>query len=49
LLLHACGDKRTNKDVDTRALLRYLDHQSIQRTVRYTELSLDRFKDFWQD
>jgi type 1 fimbriae regulatory protein FimB/type 1 fimbriae regulatory protein FimE len=27
----------------------YLGHKNIQRTVRYTELSPDRFKDFWAD
>jgi type 1 fimbriae regulatory protein FimB/type 1 fimbriae regulatory protein FimE len=31
--------------------LRYslLGHKNIQHTVRYTELSRDRFKDFWRD
>ena len=33
---------------DTRALQAYLGHRSIQHTVRYTELSSDRFKDFWR-
>ena len=27
----------------------YLGHRNIQHTVRYTELSPTRFKDFWQD
>jgi type 1 fimbriae regulatory protein FimB/type 1 fimbriae regulatory protein FimE len=27
----------------------YLGHRSIQHTVRYTELSPDRFKRFWKD
>jgi hypothetical protein len=31
---------------DTQA---YLGHRNIQHTVRYTELSPDRFKDFWRD
>jgi hypothetical protein len=26
----------------------YLGHKNIQHTVRYTELSPTRFKDFWQ-
>jgi len=26
----------------------YLGHKNIQHTVRYTELSPDRFKDFWR-
>jgi hypothetical protein len=33
---------------DTRALQAYLGHRNIQNTVRYTELSPDRFKDFWR-
>jgi hypothetical protein len=32
---------------DTRALQHYLGHKNIQHTVRYTELSPDRFRDFW--
>jgi type 1 fimbriae regulatory protein FimB/type 1 fimbriae regulatory protein FimE len=27
----------------------YLGHKSIQRTVRYSEFSPDRFRDFWKD
>jgi hypothetical protein len=27
----------------------YLGHESIQHTVRYTELLPTRFKDFWWD
>ena len=34
---------------DTRALQAYLGHKNIQHTVRYTELSSDRFKEFWDD
>jgi type 1 fimbriae regulatory protein FimE len=26
----------------------YLGHKNIQHTVRYTELSPERFKDFWK-
>jgi hypothetical protein len=26
-----------------------LGHKNIQHTVRYTELSPDRFRDFWRD
>jgi hypothetical protein len=37
-----------NKGHDTRSLLAYLGHKNIQHTVRYTELSPDRFKDFWR-
>jgi hypothetical protein len=31
-----------------RALQAYLGDKNIQHTVRYTELSPDRFKDFWR-
>ena len=46
MLRHACGFALANKGVDTRALQAYLGHRNIQHTVRYTELSQDRFKDF---
>jgi site-specific recombinase XerD len=49
MLRHACGFKLANDGVDTRALQAYLGHRSIQHTVRYTELSPDRFKRFWKD
>ena len=45
---HACGFALANKGHDTRALQAYLGHKNIQHTVRYTELSPDRFKDFWR-
>ena len=37
------------RGLDTRALQHYLGHKNIQHTVRYTELSPDRFRDFWRD
>jgi site-specific recombinase XerD len=37
-----------DKGHDTRALQAYLGHRNIQHTVRYTELSPGRFKDFWR-
>jgi type 1 fimbriae regulatory protein FimB/type 1 fimbriae regulatory protein FimE len=37
-----------NKGHDTRALQAYQGHKNIQHTVRYTELSPERFKDFWR-
>lgn len=49
MLRHACGYKLANDGADTRALQDYLGHKNIQHTVRYTELSPDRFKGFWQD
>jgi type 1 fimbriae regulatory protein FimB/type 1 fimbriae regulatory protein FimE len=49
MLRHACGYKLANQGVDTRSLQHYLGHKNIQHTVRYTELSPDRFRDFWKD
>jgi type 1 fimbriae regulatory protein FimB/type 1 fimbriae regulatory protein FimE len=47
MLRHACGYKLANDGHDTRALQAYLGHKNIQHTVRYTELSPTRFRDFW--
>ena len=49
MLRHACGYALANKGHDTRALQAYLGHRNIQHTVRYTELSPMRFKDFWRE
>jgi type 1 fimbriae regulatory protein FimB/type 1 fimbriae regulatory protein FimE len=48
MLRHACGFKLANDGHDTRALQAYLGHKNIQHTVRYTELSPTRFKNFWR-
>ena len=48
MLRHACGFALANKGHDTRALQAYLGHRNIQHTVKYTELSPNRFKDFWR-
>jgi integrase len=49
MLRHACGFALANAGHDTRAIQAYLGHRNIQHTVRYTELSPERFKGFWQD
>ena len=49
MLRHACGFALANKGHHTRSLQAYLGHKNIQHTVRYTELSPDRFKDFWRE
>jgi integrase len=49
MLRHACGYALASKGHDTRALQAYLGHRNIQHTVRYTELSPTRFKDFWRE
>ncbi len=46
MLRHACGYALANKG---HALQAYLGHRNIQHTVRYTELSPARFKDFWRN
>jgi type 1 fimbriae regulatory protein FimB/type 1 fimbriae regulatory protein FimE len=48
MLRHGCGFKLANDGHDTRSLQAYLGHKNIQHTVRYTELSPGRFKDFWR-
>jgi integrase len=49
MLRHACGFKLANDGHDTRALQLWLGHRNIQHTVRYTELSTTRFRNFWRD
>jgi type 1 fimbriae regulatory protein FimB/type 1 fimbriae regulatory protein FimE len=49
MLRHACGYKLAQDGQDTRAIQHYLGHKNIQHTVRYTQLSPDRFKEFWKD
>jgi integrase len=41
MLRHGCGYALAIQD--------WLGHRSIQHTVRYTELTATRFKDFWRD
>jgi len=48
MLRHACGFMLANKGHDTRALQAHLGHRNIQHTVRYTEMSPTRFRDFWR-
>jgi integrase len=49
MLRHACDFALANRGHDTRALQAYLGHRNIQHTVRYTELSPTRFKNFWRE
>lgn len=48
-LRHAAGYKLAMDGQDTRAIQCYLGHRNITHTTRYTELSPERFKDFWRD
>jgi integrase len=49
MIRHATGYKLANAAKDTRSIQGYLGHKDIRHTVRYTELSPTRFKNFWPD
>ena len=49
MLRHSTGFKLANDGKDTRSIQHYLGHRNIQNTMRYTELSSERFNDFWMD
>lgn len=49
MLRHGCGFKLANDGHDTRAIQHYLGHKKIDNTVQYTELSAERFKDFFAE
>ena len=45
---HSCGFYLAAKGYDTRLILEYLGHKSIQHTVGYTALSPNRFEGLWK-
>jgi site-specific recombinase XerD len=47
MLRHSTGFYLANSDHDTRAIQSYLGHANIKNTVVYTEISPQRFKNFW--
>lgn len=49
MLRHALGYYLAGQGQDTRAIQHYLGHRSITHTVRYTELSPERFQGFFLD
>ena len=49
MLRHAAGFKLANDGQDTRAIQHYLGHKNIQHTVAYTQLSPERFNNFFHD
>ena len=49
MLRHSTGFYLANQGQDTRAIQGYLGHANIRNTVIYTELSPNRFKNFWKD
>ena len=48
-LRHACGYYLAASGHDTRAIQDYLGHKNIHHTVRYTQMSPQRFENFWID
>ena len=48
-LRHACGYYLAASGHDTRAIQDYLGHKNIHHTVRYTQMSSQRFENFWMD
>lgn len=48
-LRHACGYYLASLGHDTRAIQDYLGHKNIHHTVRYTQMSPQRFENFWMD
>ena len=49
MLRHSCGYYLANRGIDLRAIQAYMGHRNVQNSVRYTELSDQRFKTFWKD
>lgn len=49
MLRHGCGFGLVNEGPNTRAIQHYLGYKNTQHTVRYTELTSDRFSGFWKD
>jgi type 1 fimbriae regulatory protein FimB/type 1 fimbriae regulatory protein FimE len=49
MLRHSAGYTLANAGKDTRSIQAYLGHRDIRHTVRYTELSPTRFKNFFPD
>jgi len=48
-LRHACGYYLAAQGHDTRAIQDYLGHKNIHHTVRYTQMSPQRFESFFTD
>ena len=48
-LRHACGYYLAAQGHDTRAIQDYLGHKNIHHTVLYTQMSPQRFENFWMD
>ena len=49
MLRHGCGYYLAAKGTDTRTIQDYLGHKNIHHTVRYTQLSPQRFEGLWEE
>jgi site-specific recombinase XerD len=49
MLRHSTGFYLANQGHDTRAIQCYMGHSNIKNTIIYTELSSQRFLNFWRD
>ncbi len=49
MLRHSTGFYLANQGQDTRAIQSYMGHSNIKNTTIYTELTPNRFNDFWKD
>lgn len=49
MLRHGCGYYLANKGIDTRSIQVYMGHSCIKSTAIYTEISPNRFNDFFTD
>jgi len=49
MLRHSTGFKLANESRDTRSIQQYLGHKNIRHTTLYTEISADKFTNFWSD
>jgi len=49
MLSHSTGFYLANEGHDTRAIQAYLGHANIKNTVIYTNLTAQRFNQFWKD
>ena len=48
MIRHSTGYALANRGMDTRSLQAFLGHISIQHTVRYSEISPERFRGIWR-
>jgi type 1 fimbriae regulatory protein FimB/type 1 fimbriae regulatory protein FimE len=48
MLRHSAGYKLANDDHNLRAIQDWMGHKQISHTTRYTEISPNKFRDFWR-